>query len=138
MAATQVPLLSRSAPQVNHVRVDPTAHLSKPTGLAREVLGFHGTDPANVESIVRDGFRPGIHGSHGGAIYTSSSATYSHDYSTRHLFTGASSKKRHNATIIGCRVLGHSGEIWHHMNAVIEPARVLPVALLHYTYCRGK
>jgi hypothetical protein len=125
-ASTQVPMLERSsAPGVRKV----DAH-SKPQGLMREVLGFHGTAFGNVAPIVRGGFLPGRnHGVHGPAVYTSTSSDYSNRYCD---FQNTKNNKSKVKTMIGCRVLAHDNEIWDTMQAVIDPQRVLPVALIHY------
>jgi hypothetical protein len=105
--------------------------MSTATGLALETLAFHGTPSANIAPIVRDGFRPGKRGSRGGAVYTSPIASFSHVYSRRE--APKKRQKMAHLTLIGCRVLAHRGESWGHMHGVIEPARVLPIALLQYT-----
>jgi hypothetical protein len=122
LASQTVPVLVRAKRDMEHVDFD--AHAK---GVTYELLGFHGTPSRNIEGIVSGGFRPGKGGTHGGAIYLSSSAKYSNIY----VYQASGKGKRR---MLGCRALAFDQERWRQQGdiSVIDPSRVLPVCILEY------
>lgn len=128
-----VPMLDRSkapaGPRQAQAPRHINAYVAAEEGIVTERLAFHGTPQmANITSICKKGFKqPTRRGTHGKAVYSSQSSDVAAQYANRSQF----GQKSTNA-VIGCRVLTFTKESFGHINAVIDPRRVLPVCVLRF------